>query len=353
MWIPFILQSHSWFGLDFSSFSFLTIYQHFDGLLYLVPAKTLYNPQAIEQLGLELTLSNGYYAAHLPLYPLLIRFCAPIFGYLKSMVLVNLLATSGLVIFFYYFISKFNLTKKPFLLSCVLIFFPRFLVVRAIGAPESLFMLFILVSLLFFEKQKYLFAGIAGALSVMTKTPGILLGVAYVLVFIEQMIHGKQFSWKWLGITLIGFGLLAVFGLYAWQYGDFFAYFHSGDNIHLSAPFSVFNFTKPWVGTAWLDDVLFYYFLYGLTTYTLYKSKYRSLFYFSLVYFIVTLFIQHRDIARYSLPIWPLAAIAFESFFTSKKFLIIFIIIFPGIMLYAWNFLQYNILPISDWRPFI
>ncbi|EKE15482.1 MAG: hypothetical protein ACD_12C00002G0001, partial [uncultured bacterium] len=143
-----------------------------------------------------------------------------------------------------------------------------------------------------------------------------------------------------MGIVLIPLGLLGVFGLYAKQYGDFFAYFHSGDNIHLTFPFAVFNFQKNWVGTAWLEEIIFYYFIYGLAVITLKDSKYRSFFYFSLVFFMATLFVQHRDISRYSLPLWPLALIAFEKFFTSKKFLIIFIILLPAIFLFAWNFLN-------------
>ncbi|KKP86985.1 MAG: hypothetical protein UR89_C0009G0006 [Candidatus Roizmanbacteria bacterium GW2011_GWA2_35_8] len=135
--------------------------------------------------------------------------------------------------------------------------------------------------------------------------------------------------------------------------GDFFAYFNSGDNIHLIFPFSVFNFKMPWVGTAWLEDVIFYFLLYGLTVISLLKSKQRSFFYFSLVFFVATLFIQHRDIGRYSLPLWPLALIAHEKFFTSKKFIVICIILLPAIYLYAWNFLGYNIMPIADWTPYL
>ncbi|PJA55822.1 hypothetical protein CO165_01535, partial [Candidatus Roizmanbacteria bacterium CG_4_9_14_3_um_filter_33_18] len=131
------------------------------------------------------------------------------------------------------------------------------------------------------------------------------------------------------------------------------AYFHSGDNIHLTFPFAVFNFQKNWVGTAWLEEIIFYYFMYGLAIINLKDSKYRSFFYFGLVFFTATLFVQHRDISRYALPLWPLALITFENFFTSKKFLIIFIILLPAIFLFAWNFLNYNVMPISDWAPFL
>lgn len=337
---------------------FLTIYKHYDGPLYIIPAKTLYNPKLIDNLHVETGASNKYFAAHLPLYPVLIRLMSLIspignLKYLKSMVLVNLIATIGLVLFFYYMLRKFNLTKNPLVLATILLFLPRFLVVRTIGAPESLFILLILLSLFFFEKTQFWLAGLFGGLATMTKTPGILLFGAYGLVFIERLIKKEKFNWHWLGILLIPTGLLAVFGLYAIQYKDFFAYFHSGDNLHLVFPYSVFNFKKIWVGTAWLEDVLFYYFLYGLSVIYLKDSKYRSFFYFGLTYFIATIFVQHRDISRYSLPLWPLALIAFEKFFTSKKFLLIGIILLPAIFLFAWNLLLYNVMPINDWSAFL
>ncbi len=341
---------------------FLTIYKQYDGPLYVIPAKTFYNPKAIDNLHVETGASNKYFAAHLPLYPILIRGLKEFLNYglringlayLKSMVGVNLLATIGLVLFFYYLLKKFKLTKSPLILASVLLFLPRFLVVRSVGAPESLFMLLILFSLFFFEKNKFWLAGLFGSLATMTKTPGILLFAGYGLVFVEKFIKDKKINWHWLGILLIPLGLLGVFGLYGKQYGDFLAYFHSGDNIHLVFPFSVFNFQKSWIGTAWLEDIIFYYFIYGLTIINLKNSKYRSFFYFGLVFFTATLFVQHRDISRYSLPLWPLALIAFEKFFTSKKFLLIGIILLPAIFLFAWNFLLYNVMPIADWKSFL
>ena len=310
----------------------------------------------------------SYFAAHLPLYPLTIRLFKELMShslqvsqlaYLKSMLLVNIFATVGLAWLFYFILKKIKITKEPLLLTIIFLFLPRLFIVRSVGAPESLFLLLILGSLYFFEKGKYLLAGLLGGLVTMTKSPGILLFGAYCLVFAEKLLVKKKnverltpkISWLW--IALIPAGLLAVFMIYWKQMGDFFAYFNSGDNIHLIFPFSVFNFKMPWVGTAWLEDVIFYFLLYGLTVISLLKSKQRSFFYFSLVFFVATLFIQHRDIGRYSLPLWPLALIAHEKFFTSKKFIVICIILLPAIYLYAWNFLGYNIMPIADWTPYL
>jgi hypothetical protein len=362
VWLPFLLKSN---GL-----SFLDIYKHYDGPLYVIPAKTFYNPQAIENLHTELKLPVKYFAAHLPLYPVLIRTVKELIqltglrvnglGYLKSMIGVNILATIGLAVFFYYLLNKLKLTKKPMILVLVMLFLPRFLVVRSVGAPESLFILLILASLFFFEKNKFWLAGLFGGLATMTKAPGILLFPAYIFVLIESYvipakagIQSKIFNFKWLYLLLIPFGLFVVFCIYAFQYGDFFAFFHGNASVPMPNIFSAFNWKARWVGTAWLEDILFYFFMYGLAVAYLKDSKYRSFFYFSLVFFVATTFIQHRDISRYSLPLWPLALIVFEKFFTSKKFLIIFLILLPAIFLYAWNFLPYNVMPISDWAAFL
>ncbi len=343
----------------------MSIYKHYDGPLYIIVAKTFYNPEKIRDLKLEINLNEKYFAAHLPGYPLLIRVVKEariIGGYLRSMVFVNLLFTIFLAWFFYYFIKVFKISRLPLIHVIVFLFLPRFLVVRSVGAPESLFILLILLSLYFFEKEKYLLAGIFGGLATITKTPGILLFFAYFLVLAEKFLQSFEHRERkmqlikdylhYFWILLIPLALLAVFAFYWRQYQDFFAYFNSGDNIHLVYPFSVFDFKKSWVGTAWLEDVLFYYFIYGLAVVNLKNTKYRSFFYFSLIFFLAIIFVQHRDISRYSLPLWPMAIISFKNFFSSKEFLIVSLILLPAIYFYALNFLQYNIMPISDWSAF-
>ena len=354
---------------------FSTIYRHFDGPLYIIPAKTAYNPDSFKKIDREPTLPHNpfYYAAHLPLYPFFIALGASLIGYLKSMIAVTVLSTIFLAWFFYFFLNRLHITKHPLILTIFFLFLPRFLVVRSVGSPEPLFLLLILGSLFFFERKNYLYAGLLGALATMTKTPGILLFPAYILVILESFfvihhssipgtnnvipakagIQSKNFNFQWLFLLFIPLGLIAVFVLYYIQYKDFFAYFHSGDNIHLLFPYAVFNSASPWVGTAWLEDILFYFALYISTAVVLWKSKYRSFFYFTFVFLAATLCIQHRDIARYSLPLWPLAIIAFEHIFTSKKALIVGGILLVGIYMYSWNFLGANVMPISEWLPFL
>jgi len=74
---------------------------------------------------------------------------------------------------------------------------------------------------------------------------------------------------------------------------------------------------------------------------------------FAGIFFTATLFIAHRDLARYSLPLMPFALIAFEKFLTNRAFKIAFFLILPAIYLYAMNFIAGNTAPIADWTPYL
>jgi hypothetical protein len=355
IYLPFLNNFLSEFILDKAS-GFNYIYQNFDGLYYTVPAMAGgYSVKAIEVLRLEFDLPYEYYAAHLPLYPFFIWLFSFPLGILKSMIFTTVFFSVLLAVFFYKFVQKIDFVKHPLALTVVFLFLPRFLIVRSVGTPETLFILLILLSIYFFEKNKYLASGIFGALAVMTKLPGIILFVAYGLVFLEKMIKEKKFvfHFSWLSLGLIPIGLVAVFTLYAIQYNNFFAFFNTGGVVPMPYPFSVFQSGARWVDTVWLEDIVLYFFIYASAIAILYKSRHRSFFYFPLVFFVAAIFVQHRDLSRYMLPIWPFAAIAFASFLTSKKFLIVFVLLLPAIYLYAWNFISSNLIPVADWRPFL
>ncbi len=353
LWLPFLLGVGQWVGIPIVSNDFSYVYRHFDGLFYIVVAKSLYSVEAIASLRVETVLPPSYFAAHFPLYPLLIRLVAPVAGYLKSMIIVNIFFSIIAGCFFYYFLKFFNLTKKPLLLTSIFLFFPRFLVVRSVGAPESMFIFLVLASIYFFEKKKYLWAGLLGGLSVATRSPGILLFATYSLVFLEEFLRTRKLRLSWAGIMLIPLGLGSVFILYAFQYGDFWAYFNSGDNVHLAYPFAAFNFDAAWVHTVWLEEILFYFFIYLVAIVKLKDSPHRSFFYFSMVYFIAVVMVQHQDVGRYALPLWPFAVIAYEDFLTNPKYRLVFGILLVAVYFYAWNFMIHNVMPVSDWSAFL
>ncbi|MCR4329734.1 MAG: glycosyltransferase family 39 protein [Candidatus Roizmanbacteria bacterium] len=353
LWAPFLFKWNS-AGYVYvpKGLSMLDLYKHWDGPLYIVVAKTFYNTSSTILKGSFLGLSPGYFAAHLPLYPLFIRSTAWLVGYLPSMLLWPVIGAVAYTNFFYFFVRKYTLSSRPLILTIVAAFItPRFFVVRSIGAPETLFLFFMLVSVHFFIQKKYLYAGVAGGLTILTKSPAILLFGAYGLWIIAEYIRTKKIHSTWISLLLIPLSLVGLFGWFAYSSGDFFAYFHSGDNIHLFfPPFQVFDVNARWVGTGWLEDILFIYMFYLSTLFSLYSiKKLRAVFYFALLFYIAIISVQHRDIARYSLPLLPFGLIAHEQFFTSKKFMIAMVILLPALYMYAWNFILFNQAPITDW----
>lgn len=154
---------------------------------------------------------------------------------------------------------------------------------------------------------------------------------------------------KYFPLFLIPLGLLGVFYLYSQTYGDFWAYFHSGDNIHLTfPPFQVFNKHQFWVGDIWLEDIIYVFILGFLGGIMLIKQKLYPIAFFVLTYLFAATLVVHRDISRYLLPVSPFILIAFERVLTSREFKIILPIILLAIYLYAQNFILQNTAPIPN-----
>ena len=356
LWVPFLLKWHSIGHLHIANgLSMLDLYRHWDGALYVLVAKTWYDPTSWLLKQTPLGLPINYFPAHFPLYPFLISLLAPIIGYLKAMLVWPVLFAAGYGCLFYYLIKRFKLTAKPLVLTLVALFFtPRFFVVRSSPAPETIFMFLVLLSLTLFLERKIFWAMLVGAISVWLRSPGLLLFLGFGLYYLEQIYKQQKMIWSSLWLLLGPLSLGLLFGFYYLKTGDFWAYFHSGDNIHLLfPPFQVFNQNAVWVGTGWLEDIMFIYFFYLLALFYLWQNqKLRPVFYFMLIYFLAIISIEHRDISRYSLGMLPFGLIAFEKFFTNKKVVAVGLILLPALFMYAWNFLLHNVAPITEWNLF-
>lgn len=364
IWLPFLLKLPNFYGLNFSE-GFNAIYRNFDGIEYVTVAKTLYHPEALAVL--PQTQSPFYYASHFPLYPLLIATGSVVLGYLKSMIFVTLLFTILSVWAFYKLLTAFKLSDHPFLLSVIFLILPaRWLIVHSVGSPEPIFIFFTIEALYFFLKFEdsgktplIWYSAIFASFAQLTRSPGILLFIA-LMVFIhwKLLLEKKTLGFKkaflnhlrYWPYVLVPISLLIIFAIYAQSLGDFWAYFHSGDNIHLTfPPFQVFNKAQFWVGDIWLEDVVYIFILGFLGGLMLFRKKVtHPLAFFVLTYLAASTLVVHRDISRYTLPIMPFVLIAFEKVLTSKEFKIVLIILVLGIYLYSQNFLIHNIAPIPN-----
>lgn len=365
VWLPFVLKLKSFWGVPLPGVGISSIVANYDGPLFLVVAKTLYNSDLI-RFNYSFPLPLEYYPAHFPLFPILIKIFSVILGYPYSMLFVTIASSVLAIYFFHKFISDYFDDKESFWLTFVFALFPaRWLIVRSVGSAEPLFVASIIASLYYFKKEKYLFSGIWGAVATLTKSPGILLFISYFISIILPHLKKLAISnlatflksleiKKVLPILLIPSALLLVFIFYQITTHDFFAYFHSGDNIHLIfPPFSIFNYSSSWVGTFWLEEIIFIYLIGALGIFKLFKMGEEKIATFVMVFFTTILFVAHRDLLRYSLPIIPFLILAFSKTLVKKEFKYIFIFLLIPIYLFSLAFITNSVMPIGDWGPFL
>ena len=356
IWLPFFTRLKTFWNIPLPQTGMATIVSNFDGPLYIIAAKTLYNPELIGK-NYQFPLANEYYSAHFPLFPILIKTFAPVFGHPYSMLFITAISSCLALYFFNKHAKKYLNNSDALWLTFVFSIFPaRWLIVRSVGSPEPLFLAAILASTYFFKEKKYWIAGFWGLIAQITKSPAILLFIAYSLqIFATHIKNYKSIDFKrYLSLLLIPTGILIVFLFYLFRMGDFWIYFKSGDNMHLFfPPFQIFNYSAPWVGTFWLEEVIFIYLIGILGIYKLYQEKLKTYFYFSLVFFVPLLFVAHRDLMRYSLPIVPFLLLGYRDLLIKKEFKFALIAIIIPIYLYSLAFISQNTMPISNWAPFL
>jgi hypothetical protein len=364
IWLPFFFRIPSFWSIPLPTNGLATIVSNYDGPLYLVVAKTLYNKSAIGTT-FQFPLPAEYYTAHFPLFPLLIKFFGVVTNYPYAMLIATLLSSILAVYFFEKLISEYVERNDVLFLTLMFAIFPaRWLIVRSVGSADPLFVASIIASVYYFRSKKYLYAGLWGLVAQLTKSPGILLFISYTAFLliksnlfthfrISAILENLNFR-KTYPILLIPGALLLVFTLYYFTQGNFWAYFRSGDNIHLFfPPFQIFNYSAPWVGTFWLEEVIFIYMIGIVGVYRLFAKKEYELAIFSGIFTVLSMFVAHRDLMRYILPMVPFLYVAFADILVKKEFKIAMIVIAIPIYLFSLAFISQNVMPISNWAPFL
>lgn len=365
IWLPFLLKIESFWNIPLPQTGLATIASNYDGPLYIVVSKTFYSAPKI-QSNFAFTLPVEYYPAHFPLYPFLIYLLSFFTNSPYAMLIISNLSSIFALWYFYLLAKKIvkNESKALFLTFVFSIFPARWLIVRSVGSPEPLFVGLVLASLYYFLNKKYLLAGIFGGLAQFTKSPAILLFLALALYLLTSHISSignkklniwiKEFEFKSIFILLIPISLLGVFYIYYLTIGDFFAYFNSGDNIHLFfPPFQIFNYAAPWVNTHWLEEIILIYTIGAFGLINLIKQKQNALAWFYGIFFTSLLFVSHRDIIRYASPIVPLLLISFEKIINTKEFKFVLALVIIPIYLFSLAFISQNTMQISDWSSLL
>jgi len=337
-WLTFSLNIPQYFG--FPAVDLKTLFANYDGPNYMVIAKCGYNPDCIRNT-FSLGLPLEYYPAHFPGFPAIIKLFDLVSPGPVAMLLSTLAGSIFLNLVFYRLATSFTSTKKSLWLTVIFTFLPaRLFVLRVVGAPETWFIGFLILSLYYFRKKKFLPSAIFLSLAQSFKTPAVLLLISYFIYFLNQFIktkHKLSLIKKYSPFVLVPVSVLLIFTLYYFQTGDFLAYFHSGDNRHLFLlPFGVFVNNSSWVNGIWLEDIIYVFVIAYYTGLKLFKKyKLKPLGTFALLYTIATTFVVHRDISRYITPIYPFVFLTFRKQFNKKIFKKVFVVIMFAVYLYA------------------
>jgi hypothetical protein len=365
IWVPFFFRMTEFWNIPLPNMGMATIVSNYDGPLFLVVAKTFYNTASINQ-NFEFGLPDIYYSAHYPMFPILIRLLGFVINFPYAMLTVTVLSSILATYYFHKLALDYVNEKDAVWLTFVFSILPaRWLIVRSVGSSEPLFIAAIIASVYYFKNKKYWWAALFGVVAQLTKSPGILLFVAYVLsIFIPNLKKVAFTSLeKWISrlklrqvypIFLIPLSLLGLFYFYGIRYGNFMAYFNSGDNIHLFfPPFQIFNYSAPWVGTFWLEEIILIYLLGILGFLRLFQKKENLMAWFVGVFFVTILFVSHRDVIRYSLPIVPFLIIGWRDVIISRDFKIALTVLVIPIYLFSLAYISQNVMQISNWAPLL
>jgi Gpi18-like mannosyltransferase len=348
-WSIFKFNLPQFFG--YSPTSIFTVFANYDGPNYLVISKCGYNANCIRS-NFSLPQFLEYYPAHLPGYPALIHLANLLASGPWAMLLVTLVGNILLTIYFYKFLLLYQNPKRAFCLSLLFLIFPgRFFVAKMVGAPESWFVASILASIFYYKKDKTLVSALFLGLAQSLKTPAIILLFAFVL---HALINKKlsRIAPHVLASILV---ISIIFGIYKSQTGDFFAYFHSGDNRHLSfMPFQVFLANQTWIQSIWLEEILYIFLLSFVAIYRLQK-KYKTdiSVIFTWLFVLALVFVGHRDLSRYAAPVYPFIYLTFAPILVNKQTKLLFLLLLPAVLLYAVNFVLGNAAPVANWAPYL
>lgn len=354
VWLPFMLgiKLPGW-GLDFSE-GMKVVFANFDGPNYIIVAKSWYEKAKIGGMFSN-PLPLEYYPAHFPLYPAIVGGLDLIMAGPWAMLVATLLGTILASWMFYRLLLSIKVEGGKWL-SVVFLFFPaRWLIVRSVGSPEPWFVFFVLASILAYRNKKYWLAGLWGSLSVLTKSPGVLLLAGYGLDWLVRGVKDKEWRWQCWPVISMALVIPALFWYYQVQTGDFWAYFNSGDNFHLFwPPFSIFSPKGAfWTGDFWLEEIIWLWLIYGIGVLKLWKKRLTVEASFASIFWLSTLFVAHRDVARYILPVFPLVLIGWEEMVSSREFKVVAGVLLVPILLFAWNFMLNNTAPVADWTPYL
>ncbi len=353
--------------------SFDNLGRFWDGPEYLVLSHSLYDPtDPLLQIPAFAAKSHFYWAAHFPLYPLLVRLFAEPFGYLPGLLIPNFLFGTGFALALYRFLKDFGYSRHPLWLSGLALFLPlRWLIYHSVGSSEAVTLFFLVLSVYAFKRERYGLAGLWGTAVVLTRPNGIFLYTGLTLVLLWQAFEPSRqaepdlklklkwdewlrrglarFNWRgFAALSLMPLALLLVFALFAWRLGDFWAYLRIPEDVKHIYPLP---FTSLDVNVGRGEGDFYYYLLEAAGLSLLWQRKHYDLFWLSLALAGPTFFLLHDDILRYSLPAFPFVLLVpFAAVLESRVARWLALPTLLAVLIYSWSQLNTNLVDPETWR---
>ncbi len=183
-------------------------FANFDGVHYL----------SIAAIGYQ-----QFQQAFFPFYPLLIKILSLIteWNYINSALLISHIAFIA-ALYCIYKLLELDYGKKTYLIVALFLLFPASFYFGSVYT-ESLFLFFSCASFLAARKEKWLLAGIFGALASATKLVGIFLLPALIIEYYFR----RRYDAKWIWLLLIPIGLFVYMFWLNLNYHDPFYFYHA------------------------------------------------------------------------------------------------------------------------------
>ena len=182
------------------------------------------NYQKLAEFGYNATDEMRPRLVFYPLYPWIVRLFAFVtHDYLISAFIVSTIASLATAILFHRLVALEYSKELAQRAVWFLFIFPTSYFLH-IGYTESLFLMLALGSVLAARKQRWLLAGILGALTCLTRVNGLVLIPALLVEAGHQYRTTRRWQWQWLAIGVIGLGFCGYLLLNKHVTGDFFAF---------------------------------------------------------------------------------------------------------------------------------
>lgn len=179
---------------------------------------------ALAQHGYVATGEERYALAFFPLYPWLVRATAFVVrSYYTAPLIVSGFASIAVALIFKQ-LTRLDESEKVARASVwFLLIFPTTYFLH-IGYTEGLFVALCLGCFLAARKDRWLLAGLIGALACLTRVNGLVLVPSLMVEAFVQYRAARRLHFRWLWIALIPLGFLAYLALNYHVTGDWFAF---------------------------------------------------------------------------------------------------------------------------------